>query len=197
VFIFDQKPFAYQDPWLSSLSDRIRGLSSGTTKIAYFYNRVDNSTFRYRVYNMINVITNKLEDISASFFTNNDLDLMDQVINQCDILILCRVKYSNRINTLITRAKNKGVRVIFDVDDLVFNTDYVHLLLNTLDQDLAPTEAWDFWFADIGRIGATLKLCDEAIVTNEFLAQQIRLFAEIKTYIIPNFVNEEQLTIYI
>jgi len=144
---------------------------------------------------MIKVIGQKLEDVSASFFTDNDLSMMDQVINQCDILILCRVKYSNRINTLITRAKNKGVRVIFDVDDLVFNCDYTHLILNTLDQNLNPSEAWDFWFAYIGRIGATLKLCDEAITTNEFLAEQIRLFAGVKTYIIPNFVNEEQLTI--
>ncbi|HLX54926.1 MAG TPA: glycosyltransferase [Aquella sp.] len=195
MFIFEHPSIKYKDPWTSSFSDRIKSLSLGTTKIAYFYNQVDNSTFRYRVYNMIKVIRQKLQDVSASFFTDNDLNLMDQVINQCDILVLCRVKYSNRINTLITRAKNKGVRVIFDVDDLVFNTDYTHLILNTLDQNLNPPETWDFWFAYIGRIGATLKLCDEAITTNEFLAEQIRLFAGIKTHIIPNFVNEEQLTV--
>ncbi|MCC2625485.1 MAG: glycosyl transferase group 1 [Burkholderiales bacterium] len=194
MFIFEHPPIKYQDPWTGSFSDRIKLLGLGTTKkIAYFYNQVDNSTFRYRVYNMITVIMQKLEGVSASFFTDNDLDLMDQVINQCNILVLCRVKYSNRINTLITRAKGKGVRVIFDVDDLVFNTDYTQLILNTLDQDLNHPGAWDFWFAYIGRIGATLKLCDEAITTNEFLAEQIRLFAGVKTHIIPNFVNEEQL----
>ncbi|MCC2644743.1 MAG: glycosyl transferase family 1 [Burkholderiales bacterium] len=195
MFIFNQESFLYQDPWISTFSDRLKSLSMGTTKIAYFYNRVDNSTFRYRVYNMINVIQQKLENISTSFFTDIDLHLMDQVIDQSDILILCRVKYSNHINTLITRAKNKGVRVIFDVDDLVFNADHTHLILNTLDQDLNYSEAWDSWFAYIGRIGATLKLCDEAIATNDFLAEQIRLFAGIKTHIIPNFVNEEQMTI--
>jgi len=94
---------------------------------------------------------------------------------------------------LITRARSLGCTTIFDCDDLVFDTDYTHLILNTLDQRLYHG-AWDHWYAYIGRIGATAKLCDRAIVTNEYLAQRMAEFVPGRDIrVIPNFLNQEQL----
>lgn len=166
----------------------------GPLRIAYFYEKPDNSTFRYRVYNMAQVL-NHYGEISASYFYLEDLDKMDRVIEMLDVLVVCRTKYSHLVNELITRVKGRRKPVLFDVDDLVFNTDYTHLILNTLDQDLLHPDAWDFWFAYIGRIGATLRLCDGAITTNEFLAEQIRKFAGIPVSVVPNFLNKEQVSI--
>jgi glycosyltransferase involved in cell wall biosynthesis len=79
------------------------------------------------------------------------------------------------------------------VDDLVFDLDHVHLLIDTLDQDPESEITWDNWFGWIGRIGATLRLCDGAITTNPFLGKQIEAFAPwLRARVVPNFLNCEQ-----
>ena len=88
-----------------------------------------------------------------------------------------------------------GVATVFDVDDLVFDTDYVHLLVDTLALPITP-ETWDGWFAIVGRTGATLRLCDRVVTTNRFLADKIAEFTPGKPVaVIPNFLNAEQLAI--
>lgn len=195
MFILDYKPVIYSDPWLISYQDRIRDLGAKDKKVAYFYENPDNSTFRYRIYNMIQVLQRLSSNISASYFCNSDRDNMDSVIEIADVVIICRTKYTDNINRIISLAKAKGKKVLFDVDDFIFDTSYTHLILNTLDQDLSHPDVWDVWFAYIGRLGETLKLCDGAITTNEFLAERIKCFASKPVQIIPNFLNDEQMNV--
>jgi glycosyltransferase involved in cell wall biosynthesis len=77
----------------------------------------------------------------------------------------------------------------------VFDPDYAHLILDTLDQDLRHPHVWNHWFGWIARTGATLRLCDGAIATNAFLAEHVRDFAGIPVAVVPNFLNREQLAI--
>src|SRR6266511_1719895 len=158
----------YVDPWTGSFEDRLAALRKGSSRIAYFYEKPDTSTFRYRVYNMIQALATSNADVSAAYFLQCEMDRMDQVIAMADVLVVCRSRYTDQINRMITRATYLGRRVLFDVDDFIFDPDYVHLILNTLDQPLSEA-AWDFWFACIARLGATLRLCDGVIVTNEYL----------------------------
>ena len=92
-----------------------------------------------------------------------------------------------------TRAKSRGCVVIFDVDDFVFDVDYVQLVVRTLDQE--HPNVWDFWFTYIGRVGATLRSCVRVIVTNEYLAARPREMGPRDVRIIPNFLNSAQLEI--
>ncbi|MGA8610876.1 MAG: hypothetical protein WB760_04020 [Xanthobacteraceae bacterium] len=94
---------------------------------------------------------------------------------------------------MIERAKNLGRTVIFDVDDLVVDTRYAHLLMDTLDQDTGSEAHLDYWFGYIGRLNAVLQLCDRVITTNEYLASHIRASAGKDVRIVPNFINREQL----
>ncbi|MEP6878277.1 MAG: glycosyltransferase [Nitrosospira sp.] len=185
----------YVDPWNASLSDRLRILALGKTRIAYFYEQADSSTFRYRIYNMVQVLNADGHDFSASYFFLDDLDHLGEIADLADMLVICRTRYDHRINYLITAFRKRGKRILFDVDDLVFNTHYVHLILATLDRDLEDTRMWDEWIAYTGRIGATLRLCDGAMTTNEHLAQKISEFANVPVSVIPNFLNREQLDI--
>jgi glycosyltransferase involved in cell wall biosynthesis len=144
---------------------------------------------------MMTVINELLhEEYSASFFCMLDIDNIDEIIQNCDLLILGRVKYSHKINHLIVKARSKGVKIGYDVDDLVFNHSYTHLILNTLDQVLSE-EAWKHWYGYISRHGEIIKMCDFAITTNQYLADKITEYANIPSYIIPNFLNQEQLDI--
>lgn len=183
----------YSDPWRVDLAERLRVLGSRKRRVAYFYERADDSTFRYRTYNMVQVINAGDHDVSAAYFFLDDLHRLTEIADTADVLVICRTRYDNRINHLVTAFRNRHKRVLFDVDDFVFNTDFGHLILTTLDQDLANPKVWDDWFAYSSRIGMTLRLCEGAITTNDFLADRIREFSGLPVAVVPNFINREQL----
>lgn len=184
---------AYTDPWVVPLTERLRILAGGRTRVAYFYERADNSTFRYRIYNMAQVINSTCPDISAAYFFLDDLHCLEEIADLADMLVFCRTRYDNRINHLVTAFRQRRKRVVFDIDDCVFDVNYAHLIVSTLDADPTDPEIWQYWFSYIGRLGATLKLCDAAIATNTNLAKKIANFANIPVAVVPNFINLEQL----
>jgi glycosyltransferase involved in cell wall biosynthesis len=193
MFTVNEAEHPYKDPWNIPFEKRYSDLCDGSRRVAYFYERPDTSTFRYRVYNMIQVLRTFGDDVGASFFYNDDRDNLDHVINAADVIVICRARYNDHINYMVTRAHAQNKRVLFDVDDLVFNTDYTHLILRTLDQNIDASETWDHWFGWIGRIGATLKMCDGVIATNDYLATRLTEFSGLKAEVVPNFLNREQL----
>lgn len=195
MFLFDSTPAVFSYPWeKETFSDRLKLLKNNTVRIAYFYEKPDNSTFRYRVYNMVPLVNQFIEGYSATYFHLDDLQHIDMIVESCDIFVICRVKYSDKIDHLITRLKARNIKIVFDVDDLIFDVNYLYLILNTLDQQKSE-QAWDFWFGMVGRIGQTLKMCDSAVTTNRYLADKIKEFASIPCSIVPNFLNEAQLQV--
>ncbi|HEX9719216.1 MAG TPA: glycosyltransferase family 1 protein [Ramlibacter sp.] len=186
-------PVKYEDPWNLPLRDRVRSLARGRQRVAYFYEKADNSTFRYRVYNMVHVLNSGGNATSAAYFFLADLHRLEEIAELADVLVICRTRYDHRVNHLVGAFRRRGKRVLFDTDDLVFNTEYAHLLVKTLDLDITNPQVWDDWFAYTSRLGATLKLCDGAVTTNDYLAAQIAGFAGVPTAVVPNFINPEQL----
>jgi glycosyltransferase involved in cell wall biosynthesis len=186
----------YQDPWLRSIDERLAQLAKGEQRVAYFYESPNNSTFRYRAYNMVTVINQTVGTrVSADYFFLSDSAHLSQIVDLADVLVVCRSRYEYRLNHWITRFKNRGKRVLFDVDDLVFNPSHAHMIMNTLAQDSDVSEVWDYWFSYLSRMQESLKLCDGAITTNAYLGQQITSCTGLPVEVVPNFMNEEQLTI--
>lgn len=168
-------------------------LARGSPRAAYFYEKPDTSTFRYRVYNVWQSLAAEAPGgPSASWFHSGDLDRIERILEQCDVLVLCRAHYSDQINRMVTRARARGRRVLFDVDDLVFDQGFVHTVMDTLEVNFGPDD-WQFWFGDIGRLGATMRLCDGALVTNPYLAARAEAFLGKPARIIPNYLNREQM----
>jgi glycosyltransferase involved in cell wall biosynthesis len=197
MFQLDIPAVPYADPWRFPLEERIRRAEQRQHRVVYLYDEVDNSTFRYRVYNMIQAL-DTTPDISATYFTTSELEHLHRVLPRIETLVVVRSRYTNPLNQAILRARGLGIRVLFDIDDMVFDIDYVPLIATTLDQDVAapfPGGPWDYWFAYCGRLGATLKCCDGAITTNEFLAEQLHRFSGKPVWLIPNYMNREQLEI--
>jgi glycosyltransferase involved in cell wall biosynthesis len=183
----------YKDPWGLGLPERMKMLVRGKRRVAYFYETHNNSTFRYRVYNMAQVLNESGDEISASYFFLSDLHRRDEIADRADVLVICRSRLDSQVDGLIAAFRRRRKKVLFDVDDLVFNTDYAHLIVHSLDQDIFSPYVWEYWFAYLSQLGATLKLCDGAITTNDYLAERIRDFVQIPVSIIPNFMNREQL----
>ena len=188
------EPIPYDPPWTADLEGRISALCAGERRIAYFYNQPDTGTFRYRVLNMIEALAAAPSlGISAAWFTRADLRHAERFISRTDVLVICRTHYDAAINRLIGMAKARGIRVYFDVDDLTFDPDYVHLMLETLDQPSQAERTWTAWFGAVARLGATLRLCDGAIVPNQFLAERVSAYApSVIPRIIPNYLNRAQ-----
>lgn len=186
----------YSDPWNVPLHERIKTLARGRHRVAYFYETANNSTFRYRAYNMVQVLNDeKNRKVSASYFFLDDLHLVDEIADLADVLVICRSRYCHRVSQLVTKFRVRGKRILFDIDDFVFNPSYAHLIISTLDQDTDNFELWDYWFAYTSRMGETLRLCDGAITTNDYLAARITEFSGLPVNVVPNFINEEQLNL--
>lgn len=184
----------YVDPWRKSLYERRRSLVKRACRVAYIYERPDTSTFRYRIFNMVEALDAAPElDISASWFTLDDVRSDPSFVDRADAVVICRTHFDDHIARLIARARARGARVIFDIDDLVFDPDYVQLVTETLDVRLVEERDWAYWFSYIARLGATLRQCDAAMATNQFLGDRIRAYAPTNPVsILPNFLNRAQ-----
>lgn len=182
----------YRAPWNQPVEDRIAVLTRpAERRVAYLYQAPDTSTFRYRVFNMVEALAGA-PDIAAAWFTVQEVPRLLPLLDRCDALVVCRVRYAEAVGNLLNRARQLRVATVFDCDDLVFDPDYVHLILHTLDQQIFE-KAWDTWFAMIGRIAATMRLCDRGLVTNDFLAERLRAAAPGKPVsVVPNFLERTQ-----
>lgn len=188
-------PFDYHAPWDIGFEQRVELLTQGQYRVAYYYATPDTSTFRYRAYNVAQALALGSAEarVSASWFTSHDFDRMGRVLESCDALVLCRNSlYNGKVARLAARARTLGRKIYFDVDDLVFDPSYTHLLMDTLNVDLNNDGVWDYWHAYIGRVGATFELADAAIVTNDFLAARAREWSNKEVKVLPNFYNREQ-----
>jgi glycosyltransferase involved in cell wall biosynthesis len=184
----------YVDPWLSSLDDRLRQLATQPRHIAYFCEYPDASTFRYRVFNPgLTLAANPACGVSGSWFDHRDLSADDSFIDVADALVICRARYNSGIARMIARSRARGIPVLFDCDDLVFDIGRVHMLLDTLNLEQSWEGVWDDWFASTGRIGATMGLCDAFIATNRYLAERVSEYdPRLRTAIVPNYLNRAQ-----
>ena len=156
-------PIAYTDPWRASLEDRLAALVAGHRRVAYFYETPDAHTFRYRVFNMVQALAARPDlRLSAAWFTREDLDRTSDFVDRADLLIICRTRYDSRIGRLVARAKARGLTVLYDIDDLIFDLRHAHLVGDTIGRNFVSSEEWDWWVGYIGRLGMTLGLCDGA-----------------------------------
>ena len=194
MFTAGLAPVPFLPPWDRDFDDRLRVLMQGSPRAAYFYEKPDAATFRYRVFNMAMALADRVGGPSAAWFDRDDWDRMDQVLDSCDVLVICRARYNSRIARLIERARARAKRVLFDVDDLVFDTRYVHLLVETLGLNVIDERIWEDWFAMCSRLEAVFRLCDGAVVANAYLAERAReAFGDGRPVaVVPNFLERAQ-----
>lgn len=186
----------YHDPWLLPLGERLRQLLRGERRVAYYYEAPNNSTFRYRAYNMAQVLNGDPQaGCSAGWFHRDDLGQAQAIADGAQVLVLCRSGWEPALGELIAQFRRRGKPVLFDIDDLVFDTRYVPLLVAALGLDSRDPRVWDDWFGMVARMGATLRACDGGITTNDFLAERMREFGGQPVAVVPNFMNREQLAI--
>ena len=132
--------------------------------------------FRYRV-------LHQMEQLNAGFLESDEfyyLDFEPFIIINYRILIFYRCPWTTKVEEAILLAKSLNKKVLFDIDDLVFDLKYTDILpfLKTL--SIKEKKLYD---DGVIRMGKTLKLCDGAITTTIALAR------ELKNYVSDVFIN--------
>jgi glycosyltransferase involved in cell wall biosynthesis len=194
MFLGLEAPLPYDPPWLVSLETRRAWLEGGDLRVAYIYELEDTSTFRYRVFNMIEALQAQPEHgITASWFTRREFHVDQSFVDHCDLIVICRTRYDEGVARLVEGAHARGVKVLYDVDDLVFDLSYVHYIMDAIGVSTTDEQNWDYWFSYIGRLGATLDLCDGAIVSTPTLMDRIQAVRPgLPCSVIPNYLNRRQ-----
>ncbi len=201
----DGKPKVYPvdvQPRIAPLYERLTALSKGQRRVAYFAENVHSSTYRYRAANMAEVLNAPVPagetQTSAACFFSGDLHHSAAIAAHADTLVISRARYDTAMAELVQQFKAQGKKVWFDVDDWVFDTQAIDLIIQTLGQD-ETDEVLNYWYGVVGRMARALRLCDGAITTNDYLADKLRLFlaAPFRDHVsvIPNFINQAQLEV--
>lgn len=197
------KPQINTEPWNIPTASRYGAFCNakkqGKKCALYVYEQADTSTFRYRAYNIMQYTQESESWRAQYFFAKTEQDEIKTLIPECDLLVIVRLRWTHFVEEIISRAHLLGKKVLFDADDLIFDTDYLSLVTNTLNVDfrtnVAPEINYDFWFAMIGRQQLTASKTDGFITTNPYLGQKFTNKFGKPFAVIRNTLNKEQLEI--
>lgn len=110
------------------------------------------------------------------FYTNLSLDL----VKFYRTFVFFRCPHTQVVEKFIQEAKKRNKKVLFDIDDLVIDTNYTNQIPYVRELPLEEKKIYD---DGVTRMGKTLCLCDGAITTTERLAE------ELSHYVPEVFIN--------
>ena len=183
-------------PWNIPFAYRIKILYEnsrmGFKSVVFLYETADSSTFRYRVYNMCQSLEESLY-WKGNFFFENELEKLSRYLDYIDLLVLVRFHWSKELGEFVAKYKSMrgGKKVIFDIDDLVFDIRYLPELLQSIGSRKVAEET-AYWKGYVSSLNHTAYLCDIAITTNGYLKNLLEDSMQKKCYVIPNTFNRWQ-----
>ena len=173
------------------VADLLEAKRNNLKTVVYLYEIADTSTFRYRVFNMYQSLELSLH-WHGTYFYKDELSVVEKYFEYIDLIIIARFRWTFEIDELIYMAKKNDIKVVFEVDDLVYDLKYLPVIVNTLSVNMKEDRSYDYWFAYISRLNAVAKQCDAIITTNQFLAQKMQNDLQKSSYVIQNFTNRYQ-----
>lgn len=164
-------------------------LNSQKKNVVYIKDVFDNSTFRYRTYNVMEAMIDS-KDYYVTCFLVKELYSIYNILDKLDFVILQRAKWSFELESFIRVLRENHIPIIYDMDDLIYHTKYVPKYLNSVGD--YREFAIDAYFALAKRYEMIASISDGFIVTTKALAQKIEDDFQKKVWILPNFLNLEQ-----
>ena len=175
---------------ISSFSLRYSDLVNSNKKnIIYIKDVFDNSTFRYRTYNVMEAM--KISDkYFVTCFLISELYSIYDVLDKIELVILQRAKWSFELESFIHILRKKNIKIVYDMDDLIYHTKYVPKYLNSIGD--YREFSIDVFFALAKRYEMIASICDFFIVTTEGLKKHIKEDFNKPVLVLENFLNLEQ-----
>ncbi len=180
-------------PWMLPYEERIGVLKAARASCrrtaAFLYPHFDSSTFRYRAYNPTQTLTYSFW-WSGSYFVKDDLQKLWKDLRFIDVLVVIRCGWTDGLESFLKAAKSKGIRLCYDVDDLIYHPKHMPSVIEAL--GLSNETELDFWFGQTERNCMIAKLCDSMITTNQCLAQHLREDFDKPCDVVQNYLNWTQ-----
>jgi len=174
-----------------SFFSRYQRLFRRGKKVIYIKNYFDNSTFRYRCFNIVEAMSRQIEFV-ITYFLSSELHKIERDISQVDLVVLQRAHWDINIEIFISLCRKHCIPIIYDVDDLIINPKYIPLYLNNLGIIGEENPLIDLHFNFASKHFILAEKSDGFIVTNDFLGQNLDKDFGKPRWIIPNFLNLEQ-----
>ena len=164
-------------------------LNSKKKNIIYIKDVFDNSTFRYRTYNVMEAMENNSKYFVTCFLVS-ELYSIYKLLSKIDLIILERGKWSFELESFIRIVKEKKIPIVYDMDDLIYHTKYVPKYLNSIGDYRDFTV--DSFFALSKRYELIASSSDGFIATTNDLKQHLECDFNKPVWLMPNFLNKEQ-----
>lgn len=178
---------------IDDFNDRyVKILNSNKKIVIYIKDVFDNSTFRYRAYNVIETMEQS-QKYCVTCFLVEELYKIYNLVDKIDIFIMQRAKWSFELSNFIKYLKSKKKIIIYDMDDMIYSPKYVPAYLNSI--SYYDDFSIDSFFALAKRYEMIINECSGAIVTTLNLKKNIEQDITIPTWQLNNFLNKEQIEI--
>ncbi|MCI6265423.1 MAG: hypothetical protein MR598_01085 [Erysipelotrichaceae bacterium] len=164
-------------------------LQSKKKNIVYIKDVFDNSTFRYRTYNVMEAMESS-DKYYVTCFLISELYSIYNILDKIDLVILQRAKWSFELESFIRVLRELNIKIIYDMDDLIYHTKYVPKYLNSIGD--YREFAMDSFFALSKRYEMITSISDGFIVTTQSLKRHIESDFNKPVWILSNFLNLEQ-----
>lgn len=129
---------------------------------------VAGAPFRYRC-------THQAEQLESRGITTEVLFfgrvLTADIVDYYDVIILYRVPLTDTLREVIERAKIQNKMVIYDIDDLVFDTKY---LTGRSEIACLNSNQYEKYFSGVERHRAAMQLCDYGITSTDVIAREMQ-----------------------
>lgn len=157
-------------------------------KVLYIVEDKNTAQFRYRVQNVMEAARESAK-YEVDFALKNDLSKVD--LGKIDLVVILRQTAKDRaVLDFIKKAKGRGIKILFDLDDLIFDClDLPILMKATNSKNIL------YWASYMWGIRRIAKKVDGFITTNDFLGKMLTRSFNKPYAVIPNSLNEAQVTV--
>lgn len=184
---------------IDSLATRYKRLIDEDEKqqLIYVKQVFDNSTFRYRAYNIQQALEQS-EKYSVHYILNSEIEkILPSLDNKkVGIVVFQRAFWDDNVQMLLDWCGVNDVPTAFDMDDFVFEPNCIPELFYAMNW---KTDMYDgSTLREISHQSALHDIvasqCKYLIATNDYLALKLKTFFKKETFVIPNFLNHEQVS---
>lgn len=179
-----------------SLDKRPRGVASSLNwknqvkdkKILFVVGDKVSAQYRYRVNNAIESIREYTNWGAGAVFAG---EVDGRTLMDIDLVVILRQAVKgNTVPNIIKTAQEKKIKVVFDIDDLIFDYRDLTKVLKGVHSVAAP-----YWMGIIWGNRKIAKKVDGFITTNDFLAKQLKRSFKKPVKVVPNSLNNAQLKV--
>jgi glycosyltransferase involved in cell wall biosynthesis len=126
---------------------------------------IESSPLRYRARLPAEALALVGVDSEVRYYVD---ELLPAMVDRSDVLVVYRVPATIQVLDVIERARRRGIPVVFDVDDLIFDPE---LEAEIPALRIIPREEYDLWMEGVRRYRTTMEACDGYIGSTPMLVR--------------------------